>query len=978
MTDRYDSFSKSLSAGNIEPFPKDLLSEGKAIVSDVLDHDTRLREFLNEKDRRLLERIFLLSPFVKNLIQRRPNFLCKLLERDLLGRTLPKDELWKTASDFLNNAKSETDYCTKIRNFRNAMMLRIAIRDLGGICGFRETVADLSDLACICLEKTISWLEQDMNAKFGLPCDETGRRVRLIVLGMGKLGAFELNFSSDIDLVFSYSRQGKTEGGKQSITNDEYFFEQCRRLVRIFSMVTQDGFVFRVDTRLRPFGDSGPLVICSEAMAEYYENHGRQWERYALLKASAVAGDIDEGKRLLESLKPFIYRKYIDYSTVNSLKEMKAMILAEQAGRTGPDNVKLGPGGIRDIEFVVQTFQLIKGGRIKALQVRPLLNALEVIERLKLLDENTCTNLGKAYVFLRTVEHRLQEYDDRQVQTLPKDEYRKRLLSLSLGFDSWAKFHKVYREHTDKSAKVFKGLFEEKKEVEGPTSETGEPRTKNRTVEAMMIWSDPLDDKAHKSLSSLGFSVPDKVGKLLYSFKESKKVKALSGQVREIIDTLVPSLIEASTTTPYPDKALEAGLNIFEAVLKRSIYLILLNQYPTALKHLVYLCSRSRMVAELLRRQPILLDELVSGATLFRSYSKKNLKELLDTSLSAISPNDLEHWMDEIRRFKKAHLLRIAATQLRGMIDAFRAGIELSNLAEVCLETIFKRAWKDLSEKRPDFVRKCSNFTSGGLAVVAYGKLGSKEMNYSSDLDLVFLYDHKKFGNLTGGEQANLGYFYSRLIQRAIFLVSARTSQGILYEIDTRLRPNGSQGILVSSLSTFQHYQHEKAWTWEHQALIKARFLAGDKICGMSFEKIRRKILSKKREPARLKTDIIEMRSRITKALSPKLNENRLFHIKKSPGGLTDIEFIVQYLVLAHAYREAALLQFRDNRTLINVLEKLGLLTGIQAKNLSEALMLYQEHISLKALDLEEAVVASADIDHVRQIVLETWDQIFS
>jgi len=974
VTSHYDSFSKSLSAGNLKSFPADLLSKGKAIVSDLLGQDARLRKFLSEKDRRLLERISVLSPFVRNIMQRRPNLLCNLLERDLLVKSLPQKDLWKIASDFLNDAKNEADYCTKIRNFRNEMMLRIAIRDLGGICGFKETVADLSYLACICLEKTISWLEQDMDAKFGQPCDETGRRVRLIVLGMGKLGAFELNFSSDIDLVFSYSRHGKTKGGKHSITNDEYFLEQCRRLVRIFSMVTPDGFVFRVDTRLRPFGDSGPLVICSEAMVEYYENHGRQWERYALLKASAVAGDIEEGNTLLESLKPFIYRRYIDYSTVDSLKEMKAMILAEQAGRTGTYNVKLGPGGIRDIEFVVQTFQLIKGGRIKALQVRPLLDALDVIKRLKLLDENTCTSLGKAYVFLRTVEHRLQEYDDRQVQTLPEDKRRRQLLSLSLGFDSWAKFHKVYSEHTNKSAKVFRGLFEEKREA-GQTSETCRP---HKTVEAMMIWSDPLDDKARRGLSSLGFSAPDKMGKLLSSFKESKKVKALSGQVREIIDTLVPSLIEVSTTTPNPDKALEAGLNIFEAVLKRSIYLVLLNQHPSALRHLVYLCSRSRMVAELLRRQPILLDELVSGATLFRSYSKNNLKELLDTSLSAISPNDLEHWLDEIRRFKKAHILRIAATQLRGMIDAFRVGIELSNLAEVCLDAVFNRAWKDLSEKGPDFVRKCRNFASGGLAVVAYGKLGSKEMNYSSDLDLVFLYDHKKFGNLTVGEQANLGYFYSRLIQRAIFLVSARTSQGILYEIDTRLRPNGSQGILVSTLSTFEHYQHEKAWTWEHQALIKARFLAGDNVCGMAFEKIREKVLGKKRQLVHLKTDIIEMRNKITKALSPKLKEKGLFHIKKSPGGLTDIEFIVQYLVLAHAYREAALLQFRDNRTLIKVLEDLGLLTRIQAKKLSEPLRFYQEQISLKALDLEEAVVASADIYHVRQGVLETWDQVFS
>ncbi len=972
MKKSLDAYSIRLSLASLHSFPAELQEEGKEVIIDVLEKSPDARALLTEGTQELIEKIIPLSPYVRKQLNRHPDFLLNLLDSGHLSTNLPKEDMWVLASKMLDGVEREEEFLNGLRFFRNLIMTRIAIRDIGGLAPFSVTAREVSDLACVCMEKSLSWLEDFMRPEYGVPQDDSGDRVRLIILGMGKLGARELNFSSDVDVVFAYRQGGQTEGGRRSVSNEEYFLEQSRRLIQILSRNTPEGFVFRVDTRLRPFGDSGPLVMSFDAMCEYYENHGRQWERYALVKASPVAGDIEGGKELLRSLRPFIFKKYIDYSTIESLKEMKAMILAEQAGKAGADNVKLGPGGIRDVEFVVQTFQLIKGGRIKALQVPSLLDALEVIRDLRLLDEETCLALGRAYVFLRATENRLQEYDDQQTQKLPADSRRRQLLAVSLGFEGWEDFFDSFSGHTGYVTKVFQGLFCESTSCDVPSSiKGGDPIQR-----AKLVWSSPKSEEAQAILQDFGYSLPKDSARLLWDFKESRKVKTLSGQVRELLDRLVPRLIVTASQTENPDRALKASLSLFEAVLKRSIYLVLLYQNPPALENLVFLCSKSRLLAQLLLRQPILLDELVSGETLYRKLNKEELKGLLSATLSALSRKELEHWLDELRRFKKANVLRVAACHLKGIINLPEVSNQLSSVAECILEETFSGAWKDVSPKAPHFLKGVQSQGESGLSVIAYGKLGSREMTYSSDLDLVFLYDQDRFGHLEESQRAQLGYFYSRFIQRLIFFLSTRTSQGILYDIDTRLRPNGSQGILVSSLATFQEYQLERAWTWEHQAIIKARFILGDETSGKSFEEIRASVIRKVRNESELKHEIKEMRNKIVEAHRQTGSGDARFHIKKSPGGLVDIEFMVQFLVLMNAWKHDCLVNFRDICSLIEVLAKVNLLTGEQARTLRQAFLTYQERASLKALDMEEPLVPLEEVDPIRKGVLETWSQI--
>ena len=964
--------AKSLSASNLKAYPPNLLQQGKETLNALLNNENGLTCILSSKVKTILEKVLPLSVFIKNQFQRNLFDICEILKDDLLFLGLSKEDIETRAKSSLKDAKDEAEFSKKIRLLRNQIMVRIALRDIAGISTFSETCMEISSLASVCLEQTLCWLEDRMAKEFGYPADPKGKKIRLIVLGMGKLGAGELNFSSDIDIIFAYPIQGKTIGGKRSVSNEEYFLNQTRRLIQILSKNTPEGFVFRVDTRLRPFGDAGPLVMSAEAMAEYYENHGRQWERYAFVKAAPVAGDLEEGRNLLEALRPFVYRKYIDYSTIEALKEMKAMIVAEQAGKAGPDNVKLGPGGIRDIEFIVQTFQLLKGGRIKALQTPKLLEALEVIKELGLLDADTCRYLGETYVFLRIVENRLQEYGDMQVQLLPKDEERRLKLAVSLGYPSWDEFHKDYLQKTAKTSQVFKGLFQESDSESGSESNG---QKDEKILKAVFVWTDPDDKKAIETLRDWGFQSPEETASLIKNFKDSKKVRALSGQVRELLDNLMPRLLLASAKTNAPDKALKQVLDIFEAVLKRTIYLVLLNQNPAALEHLVYLCSKSRLIAQLITRQPILLDELVSGDSLFKGSTKKELKKLLATTIDALSRKDLEHWLDELRRFKKANILRIAASQLKKIIPIDRVSIELANLAEILLAEVFEGALEDMLPKAPSFIKQPFSSIQSGLAIVAYGRLGSKEMTYLSDLDLVFLYDPNHFGGLTSAQKAELSYFYSRLVQRLIFFLSTRTTQGILYEIDTRLRPNGSQGVLVSTLKTFEEYQTQKAWTWEHQALIKARFICGDEKSGIAFEKIRHRVLTQKRNPDELKTDVLEMRNKIRESL--KLDPD-LFHIKKSPGGLVDIEFIVQFLVLKHASQEPSLTKHSNTIKLLELLGSLDLLADLHSKTLIDAFQTYQEYVTLKGLDLEEPIISLSEVDKTQEKVTEVWREIFS
>ncbi len=945
--------------------------------------DRKRRDSIDPHFVEMAEKILPFSQFMVYHLKRNPETLLELTGSNWLFSPLNREELYRQAHQEAGDAEDENQLMAAVRLFRNRHMFRIAWRDIAGLASLDETLSDLTNLAEICMNICLQWLYRNLSTRFGSPLYPNGKAQNLIVLAMGKLGARELNFSSDIDLIFAYPQTGVTSGTNSPISNEDFFLRLARSLIKVLSQSTENGLAFRVDTRLRPFGDSGPLVLCSEAVEEYYENYGRQWERYAMVKARAAVGDIDAGNRLLKRLRPFVYKKYLDYSTIEALRQMKAMILAEQDKESLKDDIKLGPGGIRDVEFICQTFQLLKGGRIPLLQERNLLKVLNHIDQLTLLDHETCSTLRQAYIFLRIVENRIQEFSDQQIHNLPSDHKRQLKLAVSTGFSSWDEFRSSLADHMSKVHAIFVGLFAERRQqslspsnsVKDSSSSKSQPEpdgSKDLLKQCLLVWEDPIDDASIDILKGLGFS---RASPLLKGFKDSKKLQLLPGSTREIVDELMPRLIEACSKTKDPDKGLEGCLRIIEAVLKRSIYLMLLLEYPQALTHLARLCSESRWISDLLSRQPILLDELIDASNLFRPLSRHELINQIDSVTGAIADSDLELLLDELRRIKKANVLKVAACDLDNLIEMDEVGNRLTNLAQVLVETCFKYALDYMCSKEASFYRSNVTVNESGMAVIAYGKMGGREMGYSSDLDLVFLYNPDAPAIRQRDHAGKTTYFFSRLVQRLIFLLTTRTSQGVLYQIDTRLRPNGSQGILVSSIDSFSEYQKKRAWTWEHQALIRARFVAGDQTTGAIFDKIRKDVLMTKRNKGILCKDILQMRKKMVDNI-PKGQKGTGFHLKKDRGGIVDIEFIIQYLVLLHAHEYQKLTEATGCKTILHLLGTTGLLASKQVDILKRTYSLYMKTVNHLTLDLKEPKVPVDLFKAERQQISDIFQQV--
>ncbi len=955
-----NSFTKENLKLFAKEFPDDLKESAREFFSETLDE--KAQKIIRERNAEdLLIRAVALSPFIKSGFKKYPELVSELLEQGALYRGISKKIFWESALAIHERARTEEDFLKEIRKFRIKNSVRIAIRDICGLSDFFEVSGELSDLATTLVELSLRWLEKRLLKTFGSPRFDS-QKICPIVLGMGKLGARELNFSSDIDLIFSYRGDyPKITGLKKGLGLDEYFQYLVRKLLQVLSSPTSDGIVYRTDTRLRPFGDSGPLVMSHEAMLSYYEIHGRTWERYALIKAQPMCGDIESGKRLLDDLRPFIYRKYLDYSAISAINEIKDSIMTQHAQKGILDNIKLGPGGIRDAEFIVQTFQLIKGGRIKSLQTPYFKRALEVIANLRLLDQKTCKNLLNSYIFLRTTENRLQEYSDQQTHTLPKDNQKRHLLSLSLGFKKWDEFLEVLTFYRREIERVFSDLFKTHRRKYGTKSRETLSEDSSKTLLAKNVWEDLGAEEVNDRLKDLGFVNPEKALSILRALKKSKKFRSLRGQTQELLDSLMPLVLMNASMTKEPEKTLKHLLHIIEAVLRREIYLYMLKEYPQVLKHLSFICSRSSLIAQNIKEQPILLDELIDGRVLFSPIEEKEIKTRLQAVLEPVSRDDLELWLDEIRRFKKANVLKIAACHLEGLIDIREVGRELTVLSECIVKESFKMAQvKVLKEKTQELFKK------NGLSIIAYGKLGSNEMGYSSDLDLIFLMEKGQ------GELTNI---FNKIIHKFIFFLTTRTSQGILYEIDTRLRPNGSQGVLISTVQGFSEYQLKKAWTWEHQALIKARFLCGDEEIGNSFELLRKKVLCLKRDEKRLGYEIKDMKKKIEGELH--LPEGK-FHLKKSSGGLVDIEFISQYLVLKNAWQAPEITSERNTLDILDKLIEFNLLERSKGEFLKKAYLNYFERINLLSLDLKEPLLEEDEIKFYKKEVISLFNSIIT
>ncbi len=906
------------------------------------------------------------SEFVVRACLREPRLLTELLDSgDLATRYAPDD--WAIRLERpLATVTDEAQLAAGLRRFRRREMVRIAWRDLSGLADLTETLGDLTDLAEVAVGAALNRLHEDQCRRYGIPRDTDGQPQRLIVLGMGKLGGRELNFSSDIDLIFAYPRQGQTDGSR-AISNEEFFRRLGQRLAKTLAEPTADGFVFRVDLRLRPFGDSGPLAMSFAAFEDYYQNHGRDWERYAMIKARCIAGDREAGERLLTILRPFVYRRYLDYHAFEALRGMKILITQDMERKSRRRNIKLGPGGIREIEFIGQAFQLIYGGREPALRERGILQVLELLGATGRLPMEAVRDLQQAYDFLRRVENRLQAWADQQTHHLPEDDLAKLRLAFTMGYSDWDAFAHQLARHTDAVSHQFAQVFGDTAPSEPVHADLGE------------TWrGDPGEESALALLAEHGFEEPARVWNRLRALKTGFSYRTMSPRGRERLDLLIPRVLEAVRATPQPTVTLERILNLLEAVARRSVYLALLTDQPQALAQLVKLCHASGWISHHLTRYPLLLDDLLNPAVLYAPLDRRQLAAELDVQLARTPADDAEEILNALRYFKQTQVLRVAAAEVSGAMPLMIVSDHLTEIAETLLRKVLALAWTDLLPKfgQPrcvvDGVERAAQF-----AIVAYGKLGGIELNYGSDLDLVFLHDSAGVRQQTVGPRPiDNPTFFAKLVQRIIYWLTTRTGAGDLYEVDTRLRPSGRSGLLVSSFEAFAEYQRRQAWTWEHQALTRARMVAGPAALAERFQVIRREVLQRERDPATLRQEVQEMRERMRAELDSSSAE--VFDLKQGRGGIADIEFVVQYEVLANACNYPDLLIFTDNIRQLDGLERFRILSVADAARLRNAYRSLRRRIHQLKLQEQPAQIPVTEARDERDSVIRLWQRVMA
>ena len=857
----------------------------------------------------------------------------------------------------------------RLRHFRSREMVRIAWRDLAGWSGLDNTLAELSALADACIQHALSILYEQQCQTYGIPVSASGDQQFLVVLGLGKLGGEELNFSSDIDLIFAYDRPGKTIGQSRSITNEDFFVRLCRILIRTLGESSADGIVFRVDMRLRPDGENGPLVMNFENMEAYYQRHGREWERYAWIKTRVVAGDTAAGKRLTKMMRPFVYRRYLDFGVFESLRDMKHKIALEVKRKSMEDDIKLGPGGIREIEFFGQVFQLIRGGVIPELQNRRIRPILKLLVQEGYIDSNVCIELIDAYHFLRNTEHRLQELNDQQTHKLPKEPAEKHRLALSMGFSDWDGYLEELDVHRHNVQTHFSNLLESNK------SETVTCGDDSASEELACVWQDiDIGNPSLKALSRSGYAAPDKVVNLLAQFKNSPKTRALSRGGRKRMDKLMPLVLREAASSEQPFVIVQRIIILLEAIEQRTNYLSLLLENPRALTHLIRLANASPWIITFLSRHPVLLDELLDPRTLYSPPSKAALQKELNLKMERMPADDLEYQMEALCIFRQVNTLKVAAADITEVLPLMKVSDHLSDLAETILDHVIHLCWNHLTRRHGQPVARIGDIAcTKGFAVIAYGKLGGLELGYGSDLDLVFIHAGTRGQTSDSESPIENTQFYSRLGQRVIHILTANTAAGNIYEIDMRLRPSGSAGVLVSQFEAFASYQFQDAWIWEHQALLRARAITGDASLVKWFEITRKEILTRKRDPLKLKQEVVDMRVRMRRELLKQ--DPDTFDLKQGQGGIVDIEFLIQYLILLHAHRFPELVTYSDNVRQIRSLEESGILDETTAYLLRRAYLVYRATTHRLNLKEQSSTLAGDTYLDVRRRVSHVWDK---
>lgn len=869
----------------------------------------------------------------------------------------------------IEQVESETQLIHQLRLYRYQQMARIVWLDQNRLAATAAITQDLSALASACINGVLHWLYEDSCKAFGTPYGQsfTNKEAvpqKMVVLGMGKLGAKELNLSSDIDLIFAYPCKGETQGSRRSIDNQAFFTRLGQRLIKVLDQQTADGFVFRVDMRLRPYGASGALAMSFAAMEQYYQDQGRDWERYAMQKARVVAGDIHAGKQLLAQLKPFVYRRYIDFGAIDALRAMKQLIM-QQVKRKGMDsNIKLGDGGIREVEFIIQSLQLIHGGRNLSLQRRNTIKALHALIEHHHYEKKEGAALEQAYLFLRNVEHSLQAYADKQTQSLPQESKQQLRLAFALGYSDWSDFEQQLTKHRQVISQQF---------AQGVAGE--EDSEADSQSEWHAFWQGLLNSNEEKELLyQHGFTHINETWQQLVTLRDGKAITRIGRQSRDRVDGFLPILLEVASQSNTPDLLVARLLPLVEAVLRRTAYLVLLMENRAALQHLATLCIESPWIAAQITRHPALLDEFLDIGELYHPPQKSVLEDELRQLLTRIPEDDLELQMDTLRYFKMTHILRVMAAHVAGTLPLMKESDYLTWIAEVILNATLAIAWRDLTHKYGFPPQTNNSLDHTGFIIIGYGKLGGIELGPASDLDLVLLHNGKASEYTDGARSINSETFYARLGQRIIHMLTTQTTSGALYDVDMRLRPNGNKGLLVSSFVYFEKYQRKEAWVWEHQALIRARPLAGDAILSTAFIQLRATILQQARNGTDLKASIIEMRD---KMLSHKKKTAEGFDIKQDRGGIIDIEFLVQYLVLKHCHTHLNVQQWTDNIRISEDLEQASLISAAKAKLIQQAYQAYRLEVHKMALQNRAAITNNAKLIDLQQQIATLWQDYF-
>ena len=893
-----------------------------------------------------LQRVLLASDFAYESFLRDP----ALLGPDLL-RLMSDPRHADARAGVFSSTLGESELVAELRRFRQREALRLIWRDLNDLDTVETTLAGASVLAETCIEAALAGAERRIGARHGVIRDARGTVQRMVVFGLGKLGGGELNFSSDIDLVLAFAEGGSSDGARP-LDADAYYARIGQAFVALLAERDADGYVYRVDLRLRPFGSSGRTAFSFSAMEQYYQREGRDWERYAWIKARAVGGDRNAGARMLDTLRPFVFRRYLDYTAFAGLREMKALIDAEVARKDLADDLKLGPGGIREIEFIVQLVQLIRGGREPALRARGLLPALAACEQLGFIPTSRAVKLRAAYRFLRRLENRVQMFADQQTHAIPDDAIVRQRVALALGWPEWNALAGELAVHRTAVSEEFAALMATDARAEMRREESSWTK----------LWREIVNDGVKRAaLADAGFTPPDEVAGELEALLGSSALRNMSARSRERLDRVLPSLMASAAASPQPVRCLVRMLKLVQTVARRSVYLVLLDEQPAALKRLSQVLSSSAFLAERVIAHPLLLDDLFDDRVDTAPPDRDAVAAELSRRLATLDGADPEAEIELIQEVRQSALFRIGLAFLGGRVDAVDAARALAGVAEFVLTAVLRIAERDLvaSHGRLD----ASASEAAGFAVIAYGSFGGAELGFGSDLDLVFLYDGALAQQESDGARPIDGArWFTRLAQRIVHLLDVQTRAGKLYEIDVRLRPDGGKGLLVLGMDAYEAYLRERAWTWELQALVRARAVAGDASLGARFTRVRAALLSEPRDAARVRTEISAMRTR-WRAERDRSDEGR-FDLKQGVGGLVDIEFLMQGIVLMHAAKQPALLTAGNTSALIAAAERASALAPDDARKLSEAHAALLSRAIACTLDGRSRIVArDADVE---------------